>query len=254
MVSITIKEHSIHEALEKDGYVVISSFISSKQIQSLGEFYAATVDQSGVSEPFYTTHWSSNADYRRKVNEFVQQELKENLNTYFGTNKCLLGYFLFKGPSSDGGVFMHKDWSLIDENEFVGYTLWIPLVDTTLKNGCFQVVPGSHVKDIKPRGSFIPQEYTDVKEENFMALPIRAGDVIVFDHRLLHASPPNRSNAERLSVGLIIVPECAKVIHYFQQPNTGAIEIFEAGDDFLVKSFYDYKGMESGDYIINIIK
>ena len=254
MISISIIDDSVRMAMERDGYSVIPSFLSHYQIIQLTEFYYRTLESSGVSEAFFTTHWSSSIDYRKIVNNYVQQELKENLDEHFSGYKCLLGYFLYKKPSTAGGVFMHKDWTLIDEKKFAGYTIWIPLVDTSEENGCFQVVQGSHIKDFRPRGSFIQQEYADVNESDFKALPVLAGDAIIFDHRLLHASPPNRSDSDRLSVGLIVVPENATVIHYYQAPEKDEPEVFEAGNDFLVKSFYDYQKKESPDYIMQIIK
>lgn len=252
MIGIGTVQDSVHTALERNGYAIIPSFISPKQITQLQDFFSETVNQSDVDVAFFTTHWSANKSYRQQVNDFVSGKLKPALDGHFVGYKCLFGYFLYKKPSADGGVYMHKDWTLIDEEEFVGYTLWIPLIDTTNENGCFQVVPGSHL-NAEPRGSNIPQEYAGITEEDFTPIPARAGDAIIFDHRLLHASAPNRSGADRLSVGLIIVPEKASVIHYWHTPESGETKVFEVGDDFLVKSFYDYKKHEPSDYILNMI-
>jgi hypothetical protein len=252
MIHIPTFDKSLHENLEQAGFAVIPSFISPEQGNELQEFFFNNLSASNVDVPFFTTHWSNNNDYRKSVNSFVTNNVKPNLDKYFSDYKCLFGYYLFKKPSQAGGVFMHKDWTLIDEERFVGYTIWIPLVDITSKNGCFEVVPGSHLNSL-PRGSNLPQEYPEVTEKDFKPLPVHAGDAIIFDHRLLHSSPPNLSDTDRLSVGLIIVPESAVPIHYFYQPETGETRKYEVGDDFLVKSFYDYKKLEPADYILNII-
>ena len=253
MIRVTAYNEEVDISLQEKGFALIPSFLSPAQMAELQRFFTETLPSSGVDLPFFTTHWSSNEAYRKKVNDFVSGYIKSNLAQHFTGYKCLFGYFLFKKSSTQGGVYMHKDWTLIDEETFTGYTLWIPLVDTTHENGSLEVVPGSHLTDIKVRGSNISQDYPQVSEKDFRSLPVSAGDAIVFDHRLLHSSPPNFSQSDRLTVGLVIVPENAVSIHYFHLPDTGETKRFETGDDFLVKSFYDYQENKPNEYIMHLI-
>ena len=253
MIRISAYDESVTKKMKEDGFAVVSRFFSPEQIVQLQDFFFETLSLSRVELPFFTTHWSSNAEYRKLINEAVIEKTKSTLDAHFDFYKCIFGYYLFKKPSEQGGVFMHKDWTLIDEEHFVGYTLWIPLVDTSIENGCFEVVPRSHQKNTQPRGSNISQDYPDTSPDDFRAVPVKAGDAIIFDHRLLHSSPPNLSETDRLAVGLSIVPKDAAVIHYFHKLETGETTRNEVGDDFLIKSFYDYAHKEPADYILKII-
>lgn len=67
---------------------------------------------------------------------------------------------------------------------------WIPLTEATPDNGCLKVAPGSHTGAVY-----------DVKDEQAMAeravtLPMRPGDVLFLDNKLLHSSTPNTSDGD----------------------------------------------------------
>lgn len=83
------------------------------------------------------------------------------------------------------------------------------LVDTTRENGCLRVIPGSHRKrhrlhDLLPDAH--GQELQALEDRSHPAfsddpdavdVPLRAGDLLIADARLLHAAWPNRSDRRR---------------------------------------------------------
>jgi len=241
VISVRISDNLVKIELEQKGYSILKGFASAEIVNQLLTFYYDTVGQSEVREGFFTTHWSSKYDYRIKVNRFVQKILLPELARGFSSFKCLLGYFLFKAPSSNNSVYMHQDWTLIDETRYTGYILWIPLIDTNIQNGCFHLVPGSHKVFTHPRGSNMPQKHHGISDKDFLPIPANAGDAIIFDQRLLHASPPNFSDKDRVAAGLIIVPSEADVIHYFYDEETGLTSMNTVNDSFLTDYFYDYE-------------
>lgn len=69
---------------------------------------------------------------------------------------------------------------------------WIPITAATPENGCLMVVPGSHngeVRDPDP-------ENTDALAEHAVTLPMRPGDVLFLDNKVLHSSTPNTSDGD----------------------------------------------------------
>jgi ectoine hydroxylase-related dioxygenase (phytanoyl-CoA dioxygenase family) len=242
---IKISRSDIRQSLEEDGYATISNFLSQEQITKAEDFFYSTYSESCLDVPFFTTHWSENKNYRLAINKFLQSMLVPLTNQYVQTYKPLLGYYLYKKPSANNLVYMHQDWSLVDENLYTGYIVWIPLVDTNENNGCFKLVKGSHKQFINPRGSGISQQYNEIKEENFTAIPLQKGSAVIFNQRLLHSSPPNLSGSDRLAVGLIIVPEKAPVVHYSFDNNNGKIRMQQMPDTFLLDYYYDYKNSNS---------
>lgn len=94
----------------------------------------------------------------------------------------------------------------VDADETQMLTVWFPLIDATIENGCLIVLPGSHRSELLPHCSdshaqlAIPNQLINV--ENAIPLPVRRGDVLLFHRKLQHASLPNNSNELRCSFDL----------------------------------------------------
>jgi hypothetical protein len=93
------------------------------------------------------------------------------------------------------------------------------LVDTAPHNGCLRVIPGSHrrrhplhdwlanspTEDLRRMADAGSPAFRSFPEE--VALPVRAGDVIILDSRLLHAAHANDSTARRPALSLWYAPD-----------------------------------------------
>jgi len=123
------------------------------------------------------------------------------------------GYLITKPPRSPR-LFWHYDWSGWPDP--VSYDQTPPqvffmyyLTDTTRHNGCLRVVPKSHyipsafheklglphnaaVYDEKSQDSFYYQDHPDEID-----VPVKAGDLLIGDARILHASHANQSDQHR---------------------------------------------------------
>ena len=83
-------------------------------------------------------------------------------------------------------------------------SVWLPLHDSDEDNGCLRVIPGSHRGGLRPyehredgtcNKALIPPEDFDFSQA--VAVPARAGDVILFSALLWHSSPGNPSDRLR---------------------------------------------------------
>jgi len=123
------------------------------------------------------------------------------------------GYLITKPPKSPR-LFWHYDWSGWPDP--VSYDKTPPqvffmyyLTDTTRENGCLRVVPKSHyipsafheklglahntaVYDEKNQNSFYYQDHPDEVD-----VPVKAGDLLIGDARILHAAHANQSDQHR---------------------------------------------------------
>jgi hypothetical protein len=122
-------------------------------------------------------------------------------------------------PEGFGGLVSWTDWHQdqgvalpeVDETEML--TVWIPVSDATVENGCLCVVPRSHQRGLvthcpaKPngarRGLHIPDE---LRGSDATPLPMRRGSVLFLHRRTMHASLRNRSNDVRWSFDLRYQP------------------------------------------------
>ncbi len=86
---------------------------------------------------------------------------------------------------------------------------WIPLVDVTVENGCLEVIAGSHRSGLKPHGPLpdYPSPEHGILMEHLppgdrLACPIRKGGAVLFQHKTLHRSFPNRTDRIRWSIDI----------------------------------------------------
>lgn len=117
-----------------------------------------------------------------------------------------------------GAVPWHQDKSYWpDANSNPVITVWIPIVDSTLENGCLHIIPGTHRKRViqyhaeQRTGTQYTETDLEVvareaKKRPIVAIPMAAGSAILFNDRLLHSSTANNSDHVRWSVDLRYQP------------------------------------------------
>ena len=111
-------------------------------------------------------------------------------------------------PSDETGrqpTQWHQDAGVCwpDADPYFMLTIWIPIVDVTLENGCLEVMPGSHKnglrKHVTPGASIPPEERPAIEPK---PLPVAAGGVILFHNYTLHSARPNETDTVRWSFDL----------------------------------------------------
>jgi phytanoyl-CoA hydroxylase len=108
--------------------------------------------------------------------------------------------------SGRGPTRWHQDIGVCwpDVDPYFMLTLWVPIVDATMENGCLQVMPGSHkhglLHHVMEGGTSVPPEARPPIEPK--PLPVPAGGAILFHNYTLHSALPNESDAIRWSFDL----------------------------------------------------
>lgn len=114
-----------------------------------------------------------------------------------------------------GAVPWHQDKSYWpDANANPVITVWLPLVDATLENGCLHLMPRTHRQKLLSwhRENYTGTAYTELDiehlgvEKEVIPLPVKRGDAILFNDRCIHMSTPNRTNRVRWSLDLRYQP------------------------------------------------
>ncbi len=117
-----------------------------------------------------------------------------------------------KLPNQDATVVpWHQDLGYLqpDAEETFMVNFWIPLVDATSENGCMEVIAGSHraplighEHGLGPGANFkgITDQYLPPGEQ--VSCPVKAGGVLLIQHKTIHRSIPNLSDHIRWSLDL----------------------------------------------------
>ena len=105
-----------------------------------------------------------------------------------------------------GATPWHQDNGVVlpeaDETDML--TVWFPLTEATVENGCLEVIRGSHRRGLLHHcssgfGLFIPDRFLP---EDVVTVPMSPGDVLFMHRRTCHSSLPNRSEDVRVSLDL----------------------------------------------------
>lgn len=113
-----------------------------------------------------------------------------------------------------GGTDWHQDQGValpeVDETDML--TVWLPITDATVENGCLCVIPGSHKGGLvthcpgngKTRqGLAIPEE---IRGTAYTPVPIKRGGALFLHRRTMHAALSNVSDDVRWSFDLRYQP------------------------------------------------
>ena len=134
------------------------------------------------------------------------------------------GYLISKPPRSPA-LFWHQDWWGWDDpisytDAIAQFFVMVYLTETTPANGCLRVVPGSHRrahplhKAIQAHDESLsrvtdPDHPLYQMHPDAMPVPVKPGDVVFGDARLIHAAFPNDSDADRSLLTLWYHPDFA---------------------------------------------
>jgi len=235
------KDPALQERYARDGYVVAPFLAPSELAELLGRYQnLPRVDDPG----FFASLYTSNATYKRLAHAALAGLGERLCATFLDDYEVLIANFVTKRTGDRSLMPPHQDWSFVDESRQASINLWLPLVDVSTQNGAIYLLPGGQRLPFTVRGTLVPNAFAEVgglNWENLTYLPMRAGEVLLYDHRLVHASPPNTTPEVRVAAAMAALPRTAQPIHYFANPATGRLEIYKASHQF----FMDYVFGES---------
>lgn len=216
--------------LERQGYSVLP-FLNERETTSLTHFFNS--HHTALPEGMYATAHSVDLGLRKIMNDEIKSVCARAINATFQHATPLGATFMVKSKGEHGSLPPHQDWSIVDESQYNSYNIWLPLVDVSEINGTLLILPGSHKLIKNVRGLNIPSSFQKVQEElqqYLIPMKMKAGEALVYDHRLLHASGINQTNTPRLAVVYGIVPAGASMRYYYG--TEANIQEYECTPDF----------------------
>lgn len=224
-------DNGLQRSFELNGYVTVP-LLSKDEVEQLKVRYLESVQST--PEGFYSTSFSKDEKLKSTLDEAIQDSLKNKLDSVFQAHQNLGTCYLSKSPGQAGEMACHQDWTVVDESTYDSLSIWIPLQDVDTDNGALQVIPGSHRFSDIIRSPFFPNplgELGDELKKDLVDVPLKAGEAIVFNHALIHASPPNTTEELRLAVTYGIIHKDAQLMFYAKNED-GQAEEYDVPTEF----------------------
>lgn len=213
--------------------------IDSNIVQSLYEYYQSL--SKPKLEGFHPTLMWDNAQKKEEISQYICNQLQEVVDSMFPNHRILYGNFMVKEPGTSSKMKLHQDWAYIDEHKNDSYAIWLPLQDLNEQNGALHMIPGSQrfKNGVRGPGVYCPfyNEHQWLQDNFGTALYLKSGEAVIWQHQVLHYSPPNLSETSRIAATAIIVPKDETILHYFKPEDEEMVEVYEIEDDF----FFHYK-------------
>ncbi|MBT3344980.1 MAG: hypothetical protein HN712_11850 [Gemmatimonadetes bacterium] len=232
-----IEARQKRDQLVRDGFAIVPGILGDPLLSQLQRwsqevFEAVPVDPryqyQGSDIHVYTeSHWQQmdrEPDHRQFpapiVEQLLNHEPQKQVCAELGLEDVRSAggsLILLSKPAFGPPLYWHQDFTNWDHPEaaapwptriFLSYYM----SDTSRENGCLRVIPGTHRKRIELH-DLLPNAHTpeiqaidDLDHPIFMDhpdsidVPLRTGDLIIADARLLHAAWPNQTDQRRTLV------------------------------------------------------
>lgn len=252
------RDSCVQQVFEQSGFVVLP-ILSAKLLEDLSNFL--NKHKFSGQNAFYTSTDLNDINFRRDGDLAIRAAfLSAGLDQWVDRYELFFSSFIIKSPCSagDSTVALHADWSIHDETSHYALTLWFPLQDVDVMNGCMHVLPGSHLKMQRIRGVGIPERYRRHRDlfkwSDLVPIPMRAGQVLCYHNALLHASPPNLTNQIRAACLVPCYPSEVNPVLYYKSfwSVPGQIKAYPVSLDFF--SRYDKRSRPDGLPVANRIR
>ncbi|MEM7028579.1 MAG: phytanoyl-CoA dioxygenase family protein [Chloroflexota bacterium] len=217
---MAINNQEKRDQLIRDGFCIIENVLEPEMVTKLNHMSTWTIAQEdeahferhraqGCIIPYWKYPHSAFTEvitYPRAMLAFA--------DLGFAQPKFWSGFVISKPPQSPP-LYWHQDGVLWDHpisytDQPQQYFMMYYLVDTSPKNGCLRVIPGSHLRrhtlhdmnrnahESDTVGRAINMDHQAFqKTEGEIDVPVRAGDVVIGDSRLLHSAHANQSDQWR---------------------------------------------------------
>ena len=211
----------------REGYLSIDAISPSGEIEQLREAYdrifreragrdrGDQFDLAGADEEGKEAALPQILNYAEYAPQFKQTLMLANAQRL---GEQLLGagaaagnaHAIYKPPHHGAETPWHQDEAYWDPKlDYRSLSVWVPLQEATIANGCMHFVPRSHRLDIlrhqpignDPRVHGLELHLSERHHvEPAVACPLPPGSATIHDARTLHFTPANRSDIPRRAV------------------------------------------------------
>ncbi len=215
------------QQLLRDGYCLVDGLLPVGSIERLREW-----SDGWLARTEHPSHWkyqgsdvkiNSIRNRSKRSPDLPQDGVVDFLIEHPSAIMSGLGFGDFKAggvfqiiskPPDAPALYWHQDWARWDDPISMSpwpqqvFLNWY-LTDTHVENGCIRVIPGSHLKRFELHDHLVQAHEAggyNIKETNewmfidhpdAIDIPVKTGQLLIGDARLLHGTHPNRSMTRR---------------------------------------------------------
>ncbi|HEX5323175.1 MAG TPA: phytanoyl-CoA dioxygenase family protein [Capsulimonadaceae bacterium] len=222
---------------QREGYLVVPGLFSQEEVESLRDHYMELRAAGTYPGDFDGVDLTSKDPLKRfprmihmhrwdetSLKWMLDQRIGECLTELLGVPPIAVQTMLYFKPAGARGQALHQDQFYLRVQPGTCMAAWLALDPCDEKNGCMQVVPGSHnLPVLCTELADTRTSFTDVTVPVPEGLEIRpvimnAGDVLFFNGSVIHGSYPNTSRGRfrRALIGHYIVGNAEKVGGFYQ--------------------------------------
>lgn len=232
--AIWFREAGDQARFEQQGYLTVP-FLDGHQVDELRVLWQEVAPEQ--LEGIYSNVHEPDLDTNRRVDEAITAAFAPGAARVFDGAHLGGGSFLVKGTGPDSASTLHQDWNNVEEDRAVSLSIWAPLVDVGPDNGELLVLPGSHRLRHSIRSLDTPSLYLDFSDDldaHLVAVPLRAGEAVLYAHNLFHGSRPNRTDSIRVAAVSGVLPNGARNVHYRRRigEEPASFDVLEIERDF----------------------
>ncbi len=236
-------DQEIQDSYEQDGFVVVRDIIDDRDLEPLRSFIKAKVDEYAreqYAEGKLSSLYEDESFERRYAAICEEQEISPHGWSFGSSGREFYDLYnipgiidvlsLILGPevSNLGGPALrtklpgsvitsfpwHQDSQYVDQTKIgtkekhTGHlhlvTVWVPLVEATVENGCCWVIPGSHLWGLLDgaRGDDMNVHMEEDVEARGtpVAVPLKPGGALFMSNLCIHTSKLNTTKSCRWSI------------------------------------------------------
>lgn len=233
-----VKDKDLAAQIEDCGYAVAGK-LDDATLAALEANYAKHHDFRSPKGGMFYSLYSQDVQYRKNVHQEIGEILKPVYDSLFENYRVVLNSYIVKVNGPESEFCLHQDSTGVDETKYSNLSVWIPLQDTNMENGCMCVIPHSHkmfspYRGISFDGPF--EKITNTLRQYLKPVEIKKGEILLFDNRLVHNSVVNLSGKDRIVIMSGVYPTEAPLISCYKDSERadGLIELIKQNDDYLI--------------------
>ena len=232
-----LNDPSKEKELQNNGYVVIPNYLSQIEVDDLNDYYLSLA----LAPPagFHVSNYNTDVALKKNISNKIAEVIGTKANIYLNNYKPLTGLFYIKEADEAEDFYIHLDWNMVNEAKFQSIAIWVPLVDINDKNGGIALLKGSQHEPLRWRGNpgFCYPSYNadELKQKYEVVRPrLKAGDAVLWTHKLFHGSAQNISGSRRIAASQILIPSESQPI-LINTNGAGEYELYNTSSDFFAE-------------------